>query len=173
MFFLYYSKRIEGLKKNYYKKTNTERFNMNFIDFIKEIKQSNLSEEERQIHLDTINQATKAFTNYFNSVVDMEIFSTTITTWDSFAEYVFKNKDEKRRQNHDMCIYYCQIINGIAQSINSDLYIDTELRHEVACFVGDALSSLYSKGIDRSFDELVKQYSKEQKFISDSEIGEL
>lgn len=44
--------------------------------------------------------------------------------------------------------------------------IDTSNRHEVACFVGDTIKSIYDKSINRTYDEMIISYSKNDKNLS-------
>jgi len=144
---------------------------MTLLDLVKHIKLTNNA--ERDTYLTLVNDAMKAFVSYFNAVVDIEIFAESVTTWTPVTEYLFKSKDEARVQKHDLCINYCNTINDIAQALKLELYIDTNNRHIVACFIGDTLNSIYDKGIHRSFDEMVLNYSKASQLLPDIKIGDL
>ena len=144
---------------------------MNLIDLVKYIKKSDNRNKEE--YMSILKNAIKAFVSYFNLVVDMEIFSQTVLNWSPVSEYMFKTKDENRRLQHELCISCCEKINQIAEVLDFDLYVDTENRHEVACFIGDSLNSIYSNGIHRNFDEMVMDYSKSGRLFPDVEIGDL
>lgn len=140
----------------------------NIFQLINYIKSHDI--DKKDDYLIIINDALHSFVAYFNTVVDIEIFVSTLKEWTSVSEYMYRNKDENRRLQHDECIHFCNIINDISEKICYDLYINTKDRHEVACFIGDTLNNAYSNGINRSFDELVKDYSKSGKNANEIDI---
>ena len=131
------------------------------LELLKFIKNKDTNKNDIKLIKDTIN----AFVSYTNMVIDMEIFTESIKEWSSTTEFILKKKDEERRFQHNLCISFCEKINELAEFYNYALYINTDNRHEVACFIGDTISKIYNKGIYRDMDEIIKDYSKTGKII--------
>jgi hypothetical protein len=119
---------------------------MSLNELIEYIKSANIN--DKKDYMQIIKDTLDSFVDYFNIVVDMQIFSQTNMSWTSKTEYMYKVKDENRRESHNICISYCEKINQLAKLLDFDLYIDTTDRHIVACFIGNTIMENYSKGID-------------------------
>lgn len=132
-------------------------------ELIKTIKQSKLKNKEE--YLLAIKDIVNSFVDYTNAVIDIEMFSQAILEWDAVTSYMYKQKDEERSIRHNICIDNCVTLNKIAEDFDFDLYINTSDRHEVACFVSDSIKSIFDKGINRTYDEMVMEYSKNLKSI--------
>lgn len=133
-------------------------------ELIKTIKKSNFKNKEE--YLLSLVDIINSFVEYSNSVINIEIYAQSVSEWNQVSSYMYKQKDEDRSIKHDICIDKCDKLNKIANDFNFDLYIDTSNRHEVACFVGDTIKSIYDKSINRTYDEMIISYSKNDKNLS-------
>lgn len=127
------------------------------------IETTDISEENKNTLKADIISKLNCFADYFNQVVRMEIFASSISTWDSSNSFMYSQMDEERRLRHDLCVDACNSLNNICQDLGiTDFYNgDIDNRHDIAAFCGVIVSELFLKGIDeeRSFDELVQTYA--------------
>jgi|GEM_PF-4883894 hypothetical protein len=133
-------------------------------ELIKTIKQSKFKNKDD--YLLSLVDIINSFVEYSNSVINIEIYAQSVSEWNQVSSYMYKQKDEDRSIKHNICIDKCNELNEIANDFNFDLYIETSNRHEVACFVGDTIKSIYDKSINRTYDEMIISYSKNDKNLS-------
>lgn len=126
-------------------------FYKNDIHFLfQKINNSNFLPDEKNNMKDDLTNALNSFADYVDIVVKMEIFCESISAWNSFAEFKFKNFDEERRLQHDKCVLACNTINEICDKIGMKHFceIDIENRNEVANFAGMVVNNLFLYGIN-------------------------
>lgn len=117
-----------------------------------------------------------SFADYFNQVVRMEIFCKGISVWNQSDEYIYSQMDEDRRIKHDLCIYACDELNNMCKELKLPMFFNGNIndRNEIAAFCGCIISDIYLDGIceERSFDELIMHFSKENNYTPTQIIDE-
>lgn len=78
---------------------------------IKQIKQS--ENELVPMAVETVAKCLNIFTEYMNCVVDIEVYSRSVAEWSKTTEYLFRQKDERRRETHTLAAEACRTLNKI------------------------------------------------------------
>lgn len=126
---------------------------------IKQIKQS--ENELGPMAVETVANCINIFTEYMNCVVDIEVYSRSVAEWSKTTEYLFRQKDERRRETHTLAAEACRTLNKICDmfSLPRVCCFDTGDRQAVARFAGETVYALYNNGISeqRTFDEILNE----------------
>lgn len=137
-----------------------------FSEIIKAIKETTLSNKDKDDALLAVKNEINHFIDYFNQVVQMEIHSEFVKDrgWQPADEYIFKSMDETRRDYHNICVQSCYELNKMCENLGLEPICDFDIenRHEVANFGGYIVCGLYAKGIgeEHAFEKAVQEFAK-------------
>lgn len=142
---------------------------------LKQIKQS--ENELVPMAMETVAKCINIFAEYMNCVIDIEVYSRSITGWSRTTEYLFRQKDERRRETHTLAAEACRTLNEICDmfSISRVCDFDPEDRQAVARFAGETVYAIYNHGISGhyTFDEILNESAEKNIVFEEKTAGQL
>ena len=146
------------------------------IELINAIKLSPKLKEEKADDFEFLINRLEKLPNYVNRVYMMNLKMPILRAkYDepSELEYHIRELDEKRRIAHDSAIDACKQINRMAKTYNcqnlfcpielENVAIDSDLRHNIAVFIGEFVNEVFK-------DEIMDRHNDISKAISDAQI---
>ncbi|MCM1430344.1 MAG: DUF3232 domain-containing protein [Muribaculaceae bacterium] len=156
-------------------KGNVRKMQNGITEIFDKLKETRNDDEKIQ-DCKVLTACLNSFGDYFNHIVKMNIYSKSVISWTSVSEYMYKHMDEERRNLHDVAIQSCREINEICKKYNIPLVCDFDIdnRYKVAEFIACIITNAYLEGIhcEKSFDELVEEYSNSGRQIANRDYKE-